>query len=200
MRSPAMRHSSPVTFLVLVIVLSIASRNVWAQPPDAFEVTSIKSLGEANAAALARFGDGCDGGFPRVDHNRFTVTTTVYALLTWAYGFNKNGGCSFVSFGGFISGGPAWIRSERFEIRAVMPDGSPEYTTTQFLNGDAPQLEVMIKNLLADRFRLTLHRETREVPGYALVVGKDGPKISASSETNIATLGGTRFEKKPDGT
>jgi uncharacterized protein (TIGR03435 family) len=81
-----------------------------------------------------------------------------------------------------------------------MPDCSPDYTTTQFLNGDAPQLEVMIKNLLADRFHITLHRETREVPGYALVVGKDGPKISAASETSIATLGGMRFEKKPDGT
>jgi uncharacterized protein (TIGR03435 family) len=159
-------------------------RELRAQAPDKFEVASIKSLGEANAAALAQFGDGCDGGFPRVDHNRFTVTTTAYALMTWAYGFNKNGGCSFVSYGGFISGGPPWIRSERFEVQALMPDGSPEYTTGQFLNGEAPKLELMIKNLLADRFQLAIHRETKDVSGYNLVVGKDGAKIRVVKETD----------------
>jgi len=156
-----------------------------AQTPTSptFEVASIKALGEANAAALARFGDGCDGGFPRVERNRFTVTTTVYALMTWAYGFNNRGGCSFVSYGGFISGGPSWIRKERFEIQALMPEGSPEYTTGEFLNGKAPKLEIMIRNLLADRFQITAHRETKEVPGYLLVVGKDGPKIRPTTET-----------------
>src|SRR5215471_8672899 len=168
MRTPAARHWSLVRCLFLVIVVNIASLAAWGQAPDAFEVASIKSLGEANAAALARFGDGCDGGFPRVERNRFTVTTTVYALTTWAYGFNNRGGCSFVSYGGFISGGPSWIRKERFEIQALMPEGSPEYTTGEFLNGKAPKLEIMIRNLLADRFQITVHRETKEVPGYLL--------------------------------
>src|SRR5215467_3832251 len=125
-----------IRLVVLTLGLFLGLSDLWAQAPDAFEVTSIKALGEANAAALAQFGDGCDGGFPRVDHNRFTVTTTPYALMTWAYGFNKNGGCSFVSYGGFISGGPPWIRSEKFEVQALMPDGSPDYTTGQFLNGE----------------------------------------------------------------
>src|SRR5262249_28466865 len=113
--------------LLLSIAAHSASLSVLAQAPEAFEVASIKPLGEANAAALARFGDGCDGGFPRVERNRFIVSTTAYALMTWAYGFNKNGGCSFVRYGGFISGGPAWIKSERFEVQAVMPEGSAEY-------------------------------------------------------------------------
>jgi uncharacterized protein (TIGR03435 family) len=51
--------------------------------------------------------------------------------MTWAYGFNKNGGCSFVSYGDFISGGPAWIKSDRFAIQALMPEDSAEYTTSQ---------------------------------------------------------------------
>src|SRR5262245_38696583 len=127
--------------LLLALVSVTASREVLAQRPDAFDVATIKPLGQANAVALERFGGGCDGGFPRVDHRRFSVSTTPYALITWAYGFNKHGGCSFVSYGGFITGGPAWIRSERFAIQALMPDGSPEYSFGQFMNGDAPQLE-----------------------------------------------------------
>jgi len=175
--------------LLLVLLTLPAPAGLHAQSPDTFEVASIKALGEANAAALARFGDGCDGGFPRVERNRFTVTTTVYALMTWAYGFNNRGGCSFVSYGNFISGGPTWIRKERFEIQALMPEGSPEYTTGQFLNGDAPKLEIMIRNLLADRFQITIHRETKEGPGYLLIVGKDGPKIRPSTDADIGRGG-----------
>ncbi len=170
-----MKHFICVTLLFLVI----------PQATDAFEVASIKPLGEANAATLARFGAGCDGGFPRVERNRFTVTTTAYALMTWAYGFNNHGGCSFVSYGGLIKGGPDWIRIERFEVQALMPEGSPQYTTGQFMEGEAPKLEIMIKNLLADRFHLAVHREAMEVPGYVLVVGKDGPKISAFKESDV---------------
>jgi uncharacterized protein (TIGR03435 family) len=175
-----------LVILTLSLLPVVGLPDLRAQATDTFEVTSIKSLGEANAAALAQFGDGCDGGFPRVDHNRFTVTTTAYALTTWAYGFNNRGGCSFVSYGGFISGGPAWLRSERFQIQALMPEGSPDYTTGQFLNGEAPKLETMIKSMLADRFHLAVHREVKEVPGYILVVGKDGPKIHASSDADAA--------------
>jgi uncharacterized protein (TIGR03435 family) len=195
-----MRH---VLRLLLVIMLTLPTA-LRAQSADTFEVASIKALGEANAAALARFGDGCDGGFPRVEGSRFTVTTTVYALLTWAYAFNNRGGCSFVSHGDFIAGGPSWIRNERFEIRALMPEGAPAYTTGQFMEGAAPTLEAMIRNLLADRFQITVHRETKEVQGYLLVVGKDGPRIRPSSDAQTpdaaaprrqgaATPGAARF-------
>src|SRR5262249_50248407 len=96
---------------------------------------------------------------------------------------------------------PAWIKSDRFAIQAVMPEGSPEYTTSQFLNGDAPKLEIMLNNLLADRFHLMIHRETKEVSSYALVAGKDGPKISASKDTSTRGVigAGSRIQKKPDG-
>jgi len=136
--------------------------------------------------AAGGFGGGCDGSFPKVELNRFVVTTTVYALITWAYGYNK---VSFVSLGDLLTGGPGWIRSERFEIQALMPDGSPTYTFEEFMKGDAPRLEKMLQTLLADRFKLVLHRETKEVPGYALIPGRGGPKLTRSKDEDKPGLG-----------
>lgn len=72
-------------------------------------------------------------------------------------------------------GGPSWMDSERFDIVAKAPAGStPDQTT------------LMIRGLLADRFKLKVHSETREVPIYALVLarsdGKLGSKLSKSTD------------------
>jgi uncharacterized protein (TIGR03435 family) len=62
--------------------------------------------------------------------------------------------------------GPAWLENERFNIEAK-PAGKV----------DGEQMRAMFQNLLADRFHLTVHRETRSIAGYALVVAKNGLKI-----------------------
>jgi uncharacterized protein (TIGR03435 family) len=62
--------------------------------------------------------------------------------------------------------GPDWMKAERFDILAKMPDGS---------NKD--QMPEMLQALLAERFQLKVHRETREDGVYALVVAKGGPKL-----------------------
>jgi uncharacterized protein (TIGR03435 family) len=63
--------------------------------------------------------------------------------------------------------GPNWIETERYDIDAKYPaDTQPE------------EFRLMLQNLLADRFRLVLHRETRQMARYRLVVAKDGPKLS----------------------
>jgi uncharacterized protein (TIGR03435 family) len=67
--------------------------------------------------------------------------------------------------------GPPWLDTERFDITATMP---PETTKEQF--------HVMLQNLLAERFKLTIHRETKELPMYALVVAKGGPKMKESMD------------------
>src|ERR1017187_9270985 len=53
--------------------------------------------------------------------------------------------------------GPAWLDTERFDVNATMP---PETTREQF--------RAMLQNLLAERFKLTIHRETKELPMYSL--------------------------------
>jgi len=88
---------------------------------DAFEVASVKPAGPVPSGggrgsdASGGIGGGCDGGFPQVEGNRFSVTTTAYALITWAYGYNKVWGCSFVSFGDLLTGGPGWISDLKFK-------------------------------------------------------------------------------------
>jgi len=83
-----------------------------------------------------------------------------------------------------IAGGPKWADEDRYVIDAKAPIAA----------GDS-ELSVMMQSLLADRFKLTIHRETRMLPGYALVVSKtgvtakrsasDGPSIGNSSRTMI---------------
>jgi len=70
--------------------------------------------------------------------------------------------------------GPSWLDSECFTINAKMPNaGMPAGAT-----GD--QLPAMLQALLAERFKMTVHRESRPQPGYALVVDKSGAKLKAS--------------------
>lgn len=71
-----------------------------------------------------------------------------------------------------ISSGPAWIDTERYDT-VGKPDipGQP--------NRD--QMKLMVQKLLADRFQLRFHIEKKELPVYAMVVAKSGPKITVSA-------------------
>jgi uncharacterized protein (TIGR03435 family) len=65
--------------------------------------------------------------------------------------------------------GPDWITSERYDITAKLPAA-----------GSAKNVIEMLRALLEERFQLKTHRESKELPVYALVVGKGGPKIQES--------------------
>jgi len=78
--------------------------------------------------------------------------------------------------------GPPWIETDRFVLDATMP---PETTRDQRL--------AMLRNLLADRFRLTIRHETRNLPTYVLVLAKGGTRMKESPEQassiRIVTVG-----------
>ena len=71
-----------------------------------------------------------------------------------------------------IEGGPDWIHSERFEIDAKS-DGQP---------GFAMMEGPMMQAILEDRFKLRIHRETRQGPVYELTLGKGPPKLKPLQE------------------
>jgi uncharacterized protein (TIGR03435 family) len=82
-----------------------------------------------------------------------------------------------------ISGGPDWLNTDRWDIEAKADHGG--------YNID--ELHTMFQNLLADEFKLTFHKETKEGPVYALMVDKAGSKmkVNASAEDfNIPINGG----------
>lgn len=68
--------------------------------------------------------------------------------------------------------GPAWLAAERFDISAKV---SPDIPRDQML--------LMIRALLAERFGLKLHRESREMTVYSMVVTRGGPKLKPVSAT-----------------
>jgi bla regulator protein blaR1 len=91
-----------------------------------------------------------------------TINTTLSDLITFAYSLQAKQ----------IIGGPDWIKTEKFDING-QPD-IPGQPNTQ-------QLRSMFQKLMADRFQLKFHKETREMPAYVLTVAKNGPKMTKST-------------------
>jgi uncharacterized protein (TIGR03435 family) len=133
-----------------------------AQTEPKFEVASIKPSNSADRRLTFIVQPG----------GRMAIANfTVKKLIQEAYGIKDFQ----------ISGGPGWIGSDFFDISA-----KPEIATTNF-----DQIKLMLQSLLAERFQLVMRRDTREMPVYALVVDKNGPKFKEASESdpNIVDLG-----------
>jgi uncharacterized protein (TIGR03435 family) len=96
----------------------------------------------------------------QVNQERYRSVTNVTQLITWAWKMKNFQ----------ILGAPAWLSLERFEIQATTGNHS-----------GTDQVRLMVQRLLADRFGLKVHREIRQTPVYALVVGKNGPNSGKCS-------------------
>jgi uncharacterized protein (TIGR03435 family) len=114
----------------------------------AFEVASVKR-------APPPAGGGINSSM-RLDPGRFTCTNvTLKKLMVESYGVKD-----------YQVSGPDWLGTELYDITATLPPGT---------TGD--DVRLMIQALLTDRFKLALHRDSKELPVYALVVGKGGSKL-----------------------
>jgi uncharacterized protein (TIGR03435 family) len=151
--------------------LSYAPAQSTAASLQKFEVAAIRHC-ETSVGGGA--GGRTDGGGGRTAPSPGRLNTncqTVAALIQMAYVRFANGrtdGPLHVR----ISGGPAWINSERYDINAKAEGNASKET----MNGP------MLQALLEDRFSLKTHRETREVPVYELTVAKGGAKLQTFKE------------------
>lgn len=139
--------------------LGMAQSQAGAAAPLSFEVASIKPSAAENGVFMVRIGTSPGG--------RWTATgITVGMLIQQAYDVKDYQ----------ISGAPSWLNSERYDI--VAKADTPNITRDM--------AKVLLQSLLAERFKLQIHRETKELPIYALLVGKNGHKLH-ESEVKPAT-------------
>ena len=95
-----------------------------------------------------------------------------------------------------VAGLPGWADSDTFDIEAKMDEESASALEKLPNKEKYHQQDLMLQELLADRFKLKVHRETKDLPVYALVVAKGGLKIKESPD---ATDGSYSMRMGPTG-
>ncbi|HLK64041.1 MAG TPA: TIGR03435 family protein [Bryobacteraceae bacterium] len=121
--------------------------------PRVFEVASVKPAAPCCAAGQWR---ESKAGDDRID---FRYVTLRYCIA-FAYQVKE-----------YQVSGPAWLNELRYDLVAKGPEGTRH-----------EQLPAMMQALLAERFRVELHREKRDFSVFALLVGASGPKLKESPE------------------
>ena len=140
---------------------TLAAQPTPANAKPQFEVASVKPVqtaaGPDRGVAMMRMWEMMPpGALPMPDPGRLHIQGwSLRQLVAAAYRVRSD-----------KVSGPSWMEDERFDIEAKLPEG--------FKPGQAQE---MLQSLLAERFGLELHDERRELPGFALVVGKRGTKL-----------------------
>jgi bla regulator protein blaR1 len=156
----------------MLLPLALFAQTATTAPKKEFEVASIKPNKSGDGRVMVEMTPG--GRW--AGHN-----IPVPLLIQQAYDIRESQ----------ISGGPPWLRNERFDIEA-----KPESGGAQGGDGDRPEaLRPMFQSLLASRFHLEFHRETKEMPVYSLVTAKNGIKMKAS-ENQGGGEGGPRNQQQ----
>jgi uncharacterized protein (TIGR03435 family) len=157
------KHLAPAIF----ILASLASSRLTAQSPPSrleFEVASVKpNKSDAPATANNPLGPGnvyspYGGFFQAANFPLYTYVLFAYKIMGNQEQFLR-------------TQMPAWVMTDRFDIQA-RAEGNP----------DKDQMRLMMRSQLADRFKLGIHFETRQVPVFAVVLlkaGKTGPTLQS---------------------
>jgi uncharacterized protein (TIGR03435 family) len=167
------RHFTIAAALLITFIVMPAS--LFAQAPasgapkPSFDVASIK---------LNKSGNSSSGSSTRPG-GRLTVTNeTLRELIREAYVLQDFQ----------VVGGPGWMSSDRFDI-AAKGDANP--------NDD--QMRLMLQSLLAERFDLVVHTETKDMPIYALVRAREDGKLGASLTVSDIDCAGPAPRPRPCG-
>ena len=144
------RGLKPSRYIAVGVILIVGLLHAQAPAGDAgFEVASVKPNGNGGPFPFGRIG--------LLPGGRFTaVGATVRELIRAAYGLREDAQ---------IAGGPGWVSADRFDVEAKAP-----------ADASIAQAQAMLKSLLADRFKLAVHTESRQLPLYALVTARSNGK------------------------
>jgi len=164
--SPSSRAIPGAGLIAAAVFIVAAAWSLHGQAPSprpSFEVASVKLNQETAGRTYI---------VPQRSGNRITWPNVTLAQLAW-YAYHIVGPFQ-VSGNLQLAAGHNW-----YDVEAVAA-GSP----------DDAELRLMFQTLLEDRFKLRSHRETRELPGFDLVAGKNGPKLKASTPDSSVDVGG----------
>jgi uncharacterized protein (TIGR03435 family) len=156
--------------LCLVAIAAVVSAQSPARSDEStFEVATLKQNRSGERGS----------GIRRLPGGRVTVTNMpVRALITFAY-----------QLGQFqLTGGPTWLADDRFDITAKM-EGNPDWGGPG--SGRPDPITLAMRKLLAERFKLKLHTESRDLDAYAVVMlkpGVPGPQLKPSPTDCKAVL------------
>jgi uncharacterized protein (TIGR03435 family) len=156
-----------VLVLVSAATTAAAQQAAPAKKPLSFDVASVKATGPIDPQKIAsgaqRLGMKMDAG--RVDIDGMSLQDlimTAFKVKPYQISGQGLGGTNMLA---------GLMTAERYSIHATFPAGA---TTA-----DMPE---MLQALLVERFKLAYHREQKEQPIYALVVGKNGPALERSTD------------------
>jgi uncharacterized protein (TIGR03435 family) len=156
--------------LVVSLLQMRAQATAAPTPADVFEVATVKPAGPDEQPGRSLNMQG--------PHRFVARNFTLKLLIAAAYDLNSR----------TISGGPAWLESEHFNIEAITPGE---------VRPDRMQQMKMLRSLLADRFQLRFHREEKEFSLYELTVAKGGPKLKTSAPSDQSpALASTVYPQK----
>ena len=172
----ATRHAALLALVPLMAVTTMGQTSAPSNPQ--FEVASIKPNKSGDGRVMMSVQPG----------GRFTATNvTLRMMIRNAYQLQEFQ----------ITGGPSWIADERFDIAAKAEAGDTmgdPFRAEQ--TGQPSRGQLMIRALLAERFKLVVHNEEKEMPIYALVParsdGKLGPQLKASEADCAAIVAAAR--------
>jgi uncharacterized protein (TIGR03435 family) len=146
-----MQRSLPACAVFMALAIA-AGAQTPTEKPSAFDAVSVKPANSAAGGRVGGFGGSLQFTPGRVVGRNVTARRMVLA----AYHLTQFQ----------LAGGPAWLDSDRFDLDARSEAAA-----------DRDQLRQMLQTVLADRFKLVVHRGTKEMPVYAMIVGKKGSKL-----------------------
>jgi uncharacterized protein (TIGR03435 family) len=142
---------------------TVGDKAAAAAPVFEYEVSTVKLYKPGADEA----GGGIRMGISNAPDAFSAAGVTLQVLLTFAYNVQNNQ----------ISGGPDWLNSERFQIDAKMDGSVADALQKMSPDERAETRRKMLQKLLAERFKMTIQKDTKELPVYWLTVGKNGSKL-----------------------
>jgi len=151
-RSTSTDRASGETAIIAVLILPVIGAWALLAQPAARTQFEVASIKPSSSARIMNV---------RPLPGRLTADASLQILMQYAYGVQPFQ----------VVGGPSWLTSERYQIDAKAD-----------ANASRDRMFLMLQSLLEDRFQLKIHRDTKELPAFALVANKGGLKLPPPKE------------------